>query len=73
MNILSLVRGGAVSQELSFGSVAIFIFTAMFLKLFEFFIAFCLYGFIKRSGEMEKWKHLNVILINLTQSRRSWK
>lgn len=54
MNILSLVRGGAVSQELSFGSVAIFIFTAMFLKLFEFFIAFCLYGFIKRSGEMEK-------------------
>ena len=73
MNILSLVHGGAVSRELSSGSVAIFICTALFLQLFEIFIAFCPYGFIKICGEMEKWKHLNVILINLTQSRQSWK
>lgn len=71
MNILSLVHGGAVSRELSFVSVAIFICTALFLQLFEIFIALCPYGFIKISGEMEKWMHLNVILINLTQSRQS--
>lgn len=52
-------------------SVAIFICTAMFLQLFEIFIAFCPYGFIKTSGEMEKWKHLSVILVNLTRSRQS--
>lgn len=54
MNILSLVHGGAVSRELSFVSVAIFICTALFLQLFEIFIALCPYGFIKISGEMEK-------------------
>ena len=38
------LHGGAISQEMSFGNVAIFIYTAMFLQILEIFIAFCPYS-----------------------------
>ena len=69
-----LLRGSAVSQEPSSGTVTIF-FPAQqcFCNYLKFFITPCPYGFIKISGEMEKWKHFNAILMNLTQSRQRWK
>lgn len=73
MNILSLLNCGAVSQELSFGSVATFICTAMSLQLFENFYCILPLWFYKNKQGNGKMKAFKQHSHKLNTSRRSWK